>query len=190
MIAGMVTASTGAGSALSASTSTSKPGQPGTTTRKPRSSKRAAQCSQLRGVTQKPWTRTMVSGAVTAGSSGSDEGEQVGVQPVAVGVGQRVPAAGVDGQGRVGDELGGALAAHRKGDDLVISLEQSIIQQRLNGVRTDLSAARQRYSSIAATARAWGFTNPSFFGQRFRQAFGVTPRQWRAGTRTATAPRT
>lgn len=61
-----------------------------------------------------------------------------------------------------------------------VSLEQSIIQQRLDGARTDLAAPRQRYSSIAATARAWGFTNPSFFAHRFHQAYGATPRQWRA----------
>jgi AraC-like DNA-binding protein len=68
-------------------------------------------------------------------------------------------------------------------ENLGSSLEQSIIRQRLDGVRTDLSAPRQRYSSIAATARVWGFTNPSFFSRRFREAFGVTPRQWRAGIR-------
>jgi AraC-like DNA-binding protein len=68
-------------------------------------------------------------------------------------------------------------------EGLGVSLEQSIIRQRLNGVRTDLSASRQRYGSIAATARAWGFTNMSFFASRFRQAFGVTPRQWRSGIR-------
>jgi len=64
------------------------------------------------------------------------------------------------------------------------SLEQSTPSQRPHRARTDLSAPRQRYTSIAATARAWGFTNPSFFSHRFRQSFGVTPRQWRAGVRT------
>jgi AraC-like DNA-binding protein len=63
------------------------------------------------------------------------------------------------------------------------SLEQSIIRHRLEGARIDLSRSPQRYASIAATARAWGFTNASFFSQRFRQAFGVTPRQWRSGSR-------
>jgi len=63
------------------------------------------------------------------------------------------------------------------------SLEQSIIRQRLEGARTDLAVSPQRYVSIAATARAWGFTNSSFFSQRFRQAFGMTPRQWRAENR-------
>jgi AraC-like DNA-binding protein len=57
------------------------------------------------------------------------------------------------------------------------SLEQSIIEQRLRGARADLISPRRRYTSIAAVARAWGFTNPSFFSTRFREAYGVTPRQ-------------
>ncbi|WP_238006859.1 helix-turn-helix domain-containing protein [Dactylosporangium sp. AC04546] len=57
------------------------------------------------------------------------------------------------------------------------SLEQSIIRQRLQGARTDLTAPRPRYTSIAAVARAWGFSNPSFFTAKFRAEFGVTPRQ-------------
>ncbi|MDG4767048.1 helix-turn-helix domain-containing protein [Solwaraspora sp. WMMD406] len=57
------------------------------------------------------------------------------------------------------------------------SLERSIIEQRLQGARTDLTASHRRYTSIAALARAWGFSNPSFFSTKFREAFGVTPRQ-------------
>ncbi|GAA0222570.1 helix-turn-helix domain-containing protein [Cryptosporangium japonicum] len=57
------------------------------------------------------------------------------------------------------------------------SLEQSIIEQRLQGARADLTASHRRYTSIAAVGRAWGFSNPSFFTAKFRQAFGVTPRQ-------------
>ncbi|MFI5912162.1 helix-turn-helix domain-containing protein [Dactylosporangium sp. NPDC051541] len=57
------------------------------------------------------------------------------------------------------------------------SLEQSIIEQRLQGARADLTAPRPRHTSIAAVARAWGFTSPSYFTSRFRAAFGVTPRQ-------------
>ncbi|NGM15119.1 helix-turn-helix domain-containing protein [Verrucosispora sioxanthis] len=69
------------------------------------------------------------------------------------------------------------------------SLEQSIIEQRLHGARADLTAARPRYTSIAATARAWGFANPSFFTNKFREAFGVTPRQMATAQKTvATAP--
>ncbi|PZG00622.1 AraC family transcriptional regulator [Micromonospora endophytica] len=65
------------------------------------------------------------------------------------------------------------------------SLEQSIIEQRLHGARADLTATRRRYTSIAATARAWGFSNPSFFSSKFRELFGVTPRQLTTMTQSA-----
>lgn len=68
-------------------------------------------------------------------------------------------------------------ALYKLYESLGRSLERSIIEQRLTGARADLTASRPRYSSIAATARAWGFTNPSFFSSKFREAFGVTPRQ-------------
>ncbi|WP_433781213.1 helix-turn-helix transcriptional regulator [Actinomycetospora sp. CA-101289] len=61
------------------------------------------------------------------------------------------------------------------------SLEQSIIDQRLKGARVDLMAPGRRHQSIAAVARSWGFRHPSFFAQRFRRAFGVTPGECRAG---------
>ncbi len=57
------------------------------------------------------------------------------------------------------------------------SLEQSIIEQRLHGARAELTATTRRWTSIAAVARGWGFTNPSYFTSRFRAAYGVTPRQ-------------
>jgi len=59
------------------------------------------------------------------------------------------------------------------------SLEQSIIIQRLEGARADLVAPRSRDRSIAVIARDWGFANASFFASRFRQAFGMSPREWR-----------
>lgn len=64
-------------------------------------------------------------------------------------------------------------------ETLGVSLEQSIIEQRLEGARADLADPRRRHRSIAVIARDWGFANPSFFSTRFRQAFGVTPRQAR-----------
>ncbi len=62
------------------------------------------------------------------------------------------------------------------------SLEQSIMGQRLQGARADLVAPGRRHQSIAVIARSWGFRNASSFSQRFRHAFGITPRQCRAGT--------
>jgi AraC-like DNA-binding protein len=59
------------------------------------------------------------------------------------------------------------------------SLEQWIIHQRLEGARGELAAVDSRDRSIAMVARRWGFTDPSYFSRRFRQAFGLTPRDWR-----------
>lgn len=77
-------------------------------------------------------------------------------------------------------------ALYKVCESLDLSLERSIIDQHLQGARTDLAAPRPRYTSIATTARAWGFANPSFFSTRFREAFGVTPRRWHAATRPTT----
>jgi AraC-like DNA-binding protein len=64
-----------------------------------------------------------------------------------------------------------------------VSLERSIIEQRLVGARAELAAKSAGALSIAATASAWGFDNPSFFAARFKSRFGVTPRQWRDQSR-------
>lgn len=77
-------------------------------------------------------------------------------------------------------------ALYKTYEMLGASLQQSIIDQRLQGARTDLVAPGCRHRSIATVARLWGFANPSFFSHRFRQAFGVTPRQWRVGATAAT----
>lgn len=68
------------------------------------------------------------------------------------------------------------------------SLEQVIIERRLDGACADLVRPSMRHRTIASVARAWGFTNPSFFSSRFREAYGTTPREWRTRhTSTSTA---
>ena len=59
-----------------------------------------------------------------------------------------------------------------------LSLEQWIIDQRLEAARTALVSPDGRRRSIAATAHATGFRDPSHFTRRFRAAYGVTPRDW------------
>ena len=61
-----------------------------------------------------------------------------------------------------------------------LSLEQWIIALRLEGARRDLARPDSRQRTIAAVGRRWGFSNPSHFTQRFRAAYGMTPREWRA----------
>jgi AraC-like DNA-binding protein len=60
-----------------------------------------------------------------------------------------------------------------------IRLEQWIIQQRLTGACADLATPASRHRTIAAVARGWGFADPSHFSRRFREAYGLTPRDWR-----------
>ncbi|MET9865552.1 MULTISPECIES: helix-turn-helix domain-containing protein [unclassified Streptomyces] len=61
-----------------------------------------------------------------------------------------------------------------------LSLEQWIIEQRLEGARASLVSPAGRTRTVASVARAWGFTDPSHFTRRFKAAYGVTPRRWRA----------
>ncbi|MHA6781206.1 helix-turn-helix domain-containing protein [Pseudonocardia saturnea] len=62
-----------------------------------------------------------------------------------------------------------------------VRLEQRIIARRLQGARTELATPAGRRRPIAAIARAWGFSNTAHFHRRFRQAYGVTPGEWRRG---------
>lgn len=68
-----------------------------------------------------------------------------------------------------------------------ISLEQWIIRRRLEGARGELAATDQAPRTIEAVARTWGFGNPAHFTRRFRQAYGVTPSQWRTLARDGVA---
>jgi AraC-like DNA-binding protein len=55
--------------------------------------------------------------------------------------------------------------------------DRQAAQRRLEGARTDLGSPAGRHRTIASVARAWGFSDPSFFSSRFRRRYGVTPRQ-------------
>ena len=59
------------------------------------------------------------------------------------------------------------------------SLSQWIIQERLAGARADLSAADNSRMTISAIAHKWGFTDTTFFSRRFREAYSMSPREWR-----------
>ncbi|GAB3358832.1 hypothetical protein GCM10027300_30060 [Modestobacter lapidis] len=62
-------------------------------------------------------------------------------------------------------------------------VEQWVIQRRLAAARAQLISPAGRRRSIAATARAHGFADPSHFTRRFKDAYGMSPREWQ---RTAT----
>jgi AraC-like DNA-binding protein len=73
------------------------------------------------------------------------------------------------------------------------SLGQWVVERRLEAARQDLTSRRGRNQTIAAIARRWGFADSTHFSRRFRQAYGMSPREWRhAFSRSATlmaAPR-
>ncbi|MFF2082719.1 helix-turn-helix transcriptional regulator [Nocardia sp. NPDC058176] len=60
-----------------------------------------------------------------------------------------------------------------------ISLEQWIIEQRLVRARDMLIDRGYAHRSIASVAATVGFRDAAHFTRRFREAFGMTPRDWR-----------
>ncbi|MCX4767208.1 helix-turn-helix domain-containing protein [Streptomyces sp. NBC_01275] len=42
------------------------------------------------------------------------------------------------------------------------------------------AGARHRGLTVAAVAQRWGFTSPSHFSRAFRDAHGMSPREWQA----------
>ncbi len=61
-----------------------------------------------------------------------------------------------------------------------LSLEQWIIELRLDRARSELARPGSSNRTIAAVARRWCFADPSHFTRRFRAAYGISPREWRA----------
>jgi AraC-like DNA-binding protein len=59
-----------------------------------------------------------------------------------------------------------------------LRLEPWIIARRLEAAHEELTKPSSRRHTIAATAAKWGFANSSHFTHRFRQAYGMTPREW------------
>jgi AraC-like DNA-binding protein len=64
--------------------------------------------------------------------------------------------------------------------DADLSLEQWIIERRLEGARSELALPESGNRTIAAVARRWSFVDAAHFSRRFREAYGTTPREWRA----------
>lgn len=60
-----------------------------------------------------------------------------------------------------------------------------IRQQRLQRCRDDFANPRLRHRSILAIANHWGFTDPAHFSRLFRCTYGLSPRNYRANSRSA-----
>ena len=60
-----------------------------------------------------------------------------------------------------------------------LPLGQWMLERRLEAARDQLTSTRGRNLTIAAIARRWGFADSTHFSRRFRQAYGMSPREWR-----------
>ncbi|MFR9778456.1 helix-turn-helix domain-containing protein [Micromonospora sp. MS34] len=61
-----------------------------------------------------------------------------------------------------------------------VTLGEWIRTRRLAAARDELASPRARWRTIAAIANSWGFADATHFSKIFRQAYGMTPRTWRA----------
>jgi AraC-like DNA-binding protein len=59
------------------------------------------------------------------------------------------------------------------------SIAEWIIRARLEGALGDMRKPENRNLSVGFLARRWGFIDASHFGRRFRQAYSMTPRDYR-----------
>jgi AraC-like DNA-binding protein len=71
------------------------------------------------------------------------------------------------------------------------SLNDWVLRERLEAARTELAAPDLLHFTIEAISRRSGFIDSSHFSRRFRNAYGMTPREWRLSqTRPPRVPRT
>jgi AraC-like DNA-binding protein len=64
-----------------------------------------------------------------------------------------------------------------------------IRQRRLEACRRDLANTRLDAVTVATVGRRWGFDSPAHFSRLFRQAYGMSPRAFRATRQPATDDR-
>jgi len=59
------------------------------------------------------------------------------------------------------------------------TISRWIVRQRLAAIRAGLADPQQAHRSIAAIGREWCMPNPTHLARRFREEYGLTPRDWR-----------
>jgi AraC-like DNA-binding protein len=60
-----------------------------------------------------------------------------------------------------------------------VSLSQWVINARLEGARRELAEPGPPSQTIAVIASHWGFVDAPHFSRRFRETYGMSPREWR-----------
>jgi AraC family transcriptional activator of tynA and feaB len=61
-----------------------------------------------------------------------------------------------------------------------MTVGQTIRARRLEGARRDIASSLTRDRSLREIALTWGFLDLAVFGRAFRQAYGMSPREYRA----------
>ena len=61
-----------------------------------------------------------------------------------------------------------------------LQLEQWVIEQRLERAHEDLARVGPIPASVTGVSQRWGFASASHFARRFRDAYGMSPREWQA----------
>lgn len=61
-----------------------------------------------------------------------------------------------------------------------MTVGQWVRRRRLEACRRELERPSRRQTSVSAVAHRWGFVSHSHFSRAFRDAFGVSPREWQA----------
>ena len=64
-----------------------------------------------------------------------------------------------------------------------VKLVEWIIAERLEGARRDLTSPSRGNRTIAFISQQWGFKDPSHFSSRFRNAYGISPRELQHNSR-------
>jgi AraC-like DNA-binding protein len=60
-----------------------------------------------------------------------------------------------------------------------ITLGEWVRVRRLEECRNELAKPGAEHMTIASIAQRWGFANPTHFSRAFREAYGMSPRDWR-----------
>jgi AraC-like DNA-binding protein len=68
---------------------------------------------------------------------------------------------------------------HRLFEGQERTLSATIWRLRLEAARQDLARSDLRHIGVGEIAYRWGFVDPAHFSRRFRQAFGISPRESR-----------
>ncbi|GIG84031.1 hypothetical protein Pka01_71580 [Planotetraspora kaengkrachanensis] len=64
-----------------------------------------------------------------------------------------------------------------------ISLGDWVRSQRLEKCKLELASPAYQFTTIEAIAYRWGFASAPHFSRVFKAAYGVSPREWRHGSR-------